>query len=936
VPISSTVPLLIGRDAELVRLDAVLSAVRAGESTALVLHGAPGAGKTALLDWSVSRAPEFRVLRAAGVQAETDIPYAGLHALVAPVLGERTRIPRPQRLALERAFALTEMTGGDRFAVGAALLSLLGGVAEDGPVVCAVDDAQWLDGPTLEAVRFAARRVGHEGVVLLLAARGETAPEVDLAGVERLAVAPLEHAAARELVAERAGAPVAAQVAERIVRSAAGNALALVEILDGLGREQLAGRIDFTEPLPPGASALDLYAARVAALPAGARRALLVTAVAGDAPADVVAAALTRVGTALADLEVAERGLLVERLPGRVRFRHPLAQAATYHAAGGPDRRAAHAAVAAVLGADDPRRPWHLAAAATRPEEEVAAALEDAAARARRQGGAASAAHANLRAAELTPDTGRRARRLVAAADDLLIAGLTANARRALDEALAGPVAPDVDARARAGLAEAELRDGRPRSACTALCEQASLLAAADPARAGLLMMKAAMAAMLAGDTGAWESAAKGAQELLSTQPEPLRALAGGLAAVARLAHGDRHAAPLVEHAMAAVAGLPELLRSGSLTPSGPVEIATLLAQASIWTEQWRPTADVLDGLLAALRDLAAPTAVVYPMTVRAWLDFRRGHWDRALAAAAESVALARHTNQQTGLAAALAIEATVRAGRGDAEACRAGAAHARASIERAGAAGAAVYPSTALSLLALGDGDIATALDELEHARAGTAAAGMREPGAMPWLGDHLEALVRAGRGDDARERIAELRTLPSLADRALGRALVARCEALLGGDAELDNGFAAALELHDRAGVPFERARTLLALGQRRRRARRPSDARAPLREALEIFDTLGARPWSRQARSELRAAGAAVPAATPPVFAGLTAHEVQVAELVAEGRTNREIAAALFIAPKTAEHHLSRVYRKLGIRRRSELARIAADLRPGHVNA
>ncbi len=378
--LASTAPLLIGRAAELARLEAVLSAARARASAALVIHGGPGAGKTALLERAVSRAQGFRVLRAAAVQAETDVPYAGLHELVAPVLEERTRIPRPQRVALERAFALTELTGGDhRFAVGAALLSLLGAVAESDPVVCVIDDAQWLDPPTLEAVRFAARRVGREGLVLLLAARGEAEPEVELPGLERLAVAPLEHDAARQLVAARAGAHVATHVVERIVRSAGGIPLALVEIVTDLTEEELAGQIDFAEPLPPGASAVDLYAARVAGLPPGAQRALLIAAAAGDAPTSVVATALRRGGVALADLEVAERGRLVELAPGGVRFRHPLARAATYHAAGGPDRRAAHAAVAAALPLDDPRRPWHLAAAAAQPDDEVAAALENAA-----------------------------------------------------------------------------------------------------------------------------------------------------------------------------------------------------------------------------------------------------------------------------------------------------------------------------------------------------------------------------------------------------------------------------------------------------------------------------------------------------------------------------------------------------------------------------
>lgn len=311
----------------------------------------------------------------------------------------------------------------------------------------------------------------------------------------------------------------------------------------------------------------------------------------------------------------------------------------------------------------------------------------------------------------------------------------------------------------------------------------------------------------------------------------------------------------------------------------------------------------------------------MYPLTVRAWLDFRAGRWDAALAGVSEAVQLAVDTDQRVPLGGALSVRATIRAARGDADGCRDDAARVPEGFNSILVES---YAHSALGLLALGEADIDGAIEHLARALAATEAAGNREPGARYQVYDLIEAHVRAGNTAEAEALLA--RQAPG--ERRLPGAAAKRCAGLLSDDFEPP--FAAALELHDGLPLPFERARTLLCLGERRRRARRLREARDPLREAMNVFDRLGAEPWSRRARAELRATGASVPVRTPLVFTELTAHELQVAQLAGEGRTNREIAAALFIAPKTVEHHLTRIFRKLGLRRRAELARVAGELR------
>lgn len=914
---------------ELERLRALLRSARECDPGAVVVHGEAGSGKTTLLRAVLAESDGFTVLRAVGVESESDLPYSGLAELLAPVQELRDRIPVPQRQALERALALAEGGVRDRFAVGAATVSLLGAAAERTPVICAIDDAQWVDLASLEAVRFAARRLAGTGVVVIFVTRGDDEPAVDAAGLETLSIGPLPSAAAREIVSRAADGRLDAALVDQIVATAGGNPLALVEMTESLASARLGGWA--VEPLPPGGSAQELFAERIATLPDRAALALVVMAAAGDDRVEFVGPALSRLGLDVADLEAAEELRLVEIENGRLAFRHPLVRSAAYHHAAPPIRRRAHRAVAATLPPGDRRLPWHLAAAAAAPDEDVAAAMEETAKAARRQGGYFTAARAQQQAADLSPDPQKRARRLLAAAEDTQLLGLTERALDMIDEARRLTDAPTIHSLSRTIHADLELRQGHPPLAREILRNEAGR-PGTEVAQAGLLMVKSAFAAMLAGEVSGWRADAERAYTLLTEAGTPLSRLARALCGVAGIAAGDPRAADELMAATIEAAALPALLRHEEAPIAGTVEMCTLAAQAWIWLEEWERACALLDALVGTLRELAAITALVYPLTARAGLDYRLGHWDTALAGASEAIELALDTNQSAALTGALGIRAIVRASRGDAEGCRDDAGRGLELSQRIASPLTTTWARNGLGRLAFASGDIDEAIDQLGLARDGSERAGIVEPGALSFIPELAEALVRAGRPSEAGEAIQQYEARAASTGRRLASATAARVRGLLAADDAIDEPFQRALALHEGVPAPYELARTLLVYGERLRRARRLTESREPLREALSLFEQLGAELWARRARSELRATGAAVPAETPALFALLTAHEVQVAQLVAEGRTNREIAAALFVAPKTVEHHLSRVFRKLGIRRRTELAAVAAELRPG----
>jgi DNA-binding CsgD family transcriptional regulator len=865
--------VLIGREAEQERVLHALETAREGGSVALIVRGEPGIGKTALLQQAIAAAEGMTVLRLRGLEAESQLPFAGLAELCAPVVTLRERLPVAQSAALAGALQLEPAEPQARLAIGAALLGLLALAAEDRPVLCVVDDLQWVDEPSLEALRFAVRRLGAEGVAVLLGQRvahGELAP-----GIEPLELEPLSEEDALALLG-----PMPEPVAQRILATAAGNPLALREIPALLSRDELEGRAPIEGPLPPGSTLERVLARRLEALPDETRRALVVAAAAEVRHGDVVLRALTEAGLDVTALEPAEAAGVVELGPGEVAFVHPLLRAAAYHGAEPVARRSAHRAVAAALPDDDAQRAWQLAAATALPDEAVAQALERAAQGARARTGFGPAAHAHLRAAELTPEPVARARRLVEAARDLLPAGhpdeglaRLEQAERVLAIAERGDVSA-VAAELRTLRAQLALRIGRTAEARELLHAQAERVIDDDPAAAAMLLLLSSLGAMALRDHRGWLADAERALAL-GADVELLAALASLSAGAARMT-------------------LPDVATGRRLLAEGE---------------------EILGADLGMALSLASVGALPYPLAARAQGHLSLGRYNRALADAEEAVALAEQTGQDPALVIALGMLATVHAWHGDEAETVELAGRAVALGDRRRIPLPAVYAKHALSLLAVAGEDAEAAIERLEVVRAEAL------PGNVLWTPHLVDAYVRAGR--DASELVEFYAR--SIEHRRIAPAMLERLRGMTQGDGE--SHFRKALELHEAGPAPFELARTQLAFGEWLRAQDRREEAREVLREALAGFEDVQALRFAERTRRELRAAGASPRAPAERDPAELTPHELRVAQLVAQGLTNRETAAALFVSAKTVEHHLRNVFRKLGIRRRAELARLMA---------
>ena len=739
---------MVGRKDERARLKALLDAAREGRSGALLLHGPPGIGKTELLRDVISLAGDFRLLRARGMESESDIPFAGLAELVTPLLGLLDEIPSIQAVALRGALALGPATPADRFTVPAALLSLLARAADERPVLAIVDDTQWLDEPSLEAFLFAGRRLGQEGVAMIGAIRDD-ATALEVPWLDRLRVGPLGDGEARELL----DAAVAPGVADRLVATAAGNPLALLEIPGLLSAGQLAGREPLEDPLRPGTNVERAFAAAVEALPERARRALLLAAAASTRRLD----ALGRAGLSLADLEPAEAARIVVLAGGELEFRHPLLRSTVYHSAPLGERRAAHAALAAAT--DSAERAWHLAACAVAPDEEVAAELERAALDARARGAHATAARDLARAAQLTPDAGPRARRLLAAAGDAIRCGEAERATGLLDEAaaLTDDPLPAADVERMRG--HVELRRGSPVAAHERLVREADRVRTRDPRRAAAMFLEASVADMMTGDQEAMIASAERARALSAGGEPAVELLATAVIGAGQIALGDASGAALLR------ACEPYLMEAD---PLAIVEIVGMAAHASIWIEDWDAASRVLSRVLGAARAASAVSALIHPLAVQAHLDLRRGRWAAALAGASESAELAEDAGQLALLPQALAALVLVEAGLGHETDCRR---HFARGLELSDD----VYLHAGLGLLELGLGRIPEAIEALETGHRRMLQRGMGSA-VVQLRPDLIEAYVRAGRREEAEAVLARLEADAATAGEAAGRATPGR----------------------------------------------------------------------------------------------------------------------------------------------------------------
>ncbi|MCA6095196.1 LuxR C-terminal-related transcriptional regulator [Streptomyces sp. SCA3-4] len=907
--------MLWGREPECERLGRLLDAARGLRSGVLVLGGEPGVGKSALVDHAVRTAHGLQVRQVRAAETEQGLPFAGLSALLRPWEHEIGRLPPVQAAALRGALALGPPVGGDRFAVAAATLGLLTAAAEGQPMLLALDDFHRMDEASAEAVLFAARRLDREGIAVLI---GTRVPPPEW---ETLHLAGLDTAAATELLTAHGGT-VADDVAERLARDTGGNPLALIELARLLGPDHLTGRAALPVPLPVGRATTALFAPRLADLRPGRRSALLLAALT-DTDVDTVAAAARELGLPPEAVTELDDGGLVTLDGGRVAFAHPLVRSAVVEVAGPARVRAAHGALARVLTgpAHADRRAWHLSASVVGRNEEAAAELERMADRMRDKRAYRIASVSYERAARLTADRERYGRCRFQAAAAAWFAGQFHRARDLVAEATADETDGDWAAEAQYVLGGIELFLGHPGHAVRRLADSAARHRATAVEVAVRRQLDAVLAAYVGNDFPVAAELATAAAAWGSTD-RALTGLAHLLAGVSVLACGDPERGA---HLLQAAVDVPELVRGHGLDGQHAVHAAHELVRVGMPTAAKR----ILDPLVEGLRADAELGMLPYALHIAAVAEAGSGQLNAAFAAASESARLGRETGNPLWHYRGTAVLAYVQAVRGEEDDCRQRAAEARRLGEQLGTTSAR-YIDEALAALefALGHTEAALAhTADVGYFRVCSSALLLTWPGAM----DVAEAHVRGGHRLPHALAAALERTLAGDIAAALpGQAAgLARLRALTTADGdEAEELFGRAVAGYTGAGLRLEAARTQLSWGQRLRRQGGRTAARARLRAAHAGLEAMGARLWAGRALAELRATGLKhLPAAGRPEQP-LTPQEMQVALAVSGGATNREAAAALFLSTKTVEMHLTQVYRKLGLRSRTELARRFAD--------
>jgi signal transduction histidine kinase len=904
--------VLIGRDAECAELSALLDAARASRSAALVLRGEPGAGKTALLEEARARASGMHVLSAKGVESEAELPFAGLHQLMRPALPLLDRLPGPQGAALRGALGLAERGGEDRFLIAVACLTLLSELSEERPVLCLVDDAQWLDEASADALLFVARRLDAEGIVMLFALRNGEARRFEARGVPELEVSELGRDAAEALISRRAGGAVAPAVRRLLVEQSGGNALALVELPTALSELQLAGEEALPRWLPVTPNIERLFLDRVRRLPEPAQKLLSLVAAQESGSLPAVVRAAHAAGIDGDSLDAVERAGLVSRRGSRIDVRHPLVRSAILQGLSTDERRATHLALAGALDDDAgfDERTWHLAAAALGPDADVADALEIVGDRARRRSAHAPAAAALERAAELSVSSEVSGRRLALAAAAAWHAGQPERATALLgraDHLVADPLL-------RADLVhlrgEIQLRCGVLLDACDTLVAGAEEVAPLDVRKALEMLIEAREAAGWAGDNRRTAETGHRAAALPQSDDPTTRFLADLLVGVGKLYEADTAVAlPLVRDVVRRADHVDE-----------PAWVTWAATGAQGLGDEGRAD-ELLRRAIGLARASGAVDKLTYALLTYVLMGLLAGRLGVA-AEAAEGLALAREARLPNAESKHLAMLAWFAAVRGEEDACHASAG---AALELARASGGAFAGSIAewgLGLLALSGGRGEEAIAHLR--RVSDPTPGVGHPYFALLSGpDLVEACALAGRVDAARDAFAVFDGFAQPGAPPWALALSARCRALLADDFEPE--FANALDLHAASDRPLERARTLLLLGERRRRSGNDAEAREPLRAALERFEQLGAAGWAQRTRDVMRAAGEVAGDAAEDLTARLAPEELQMARLVSDGHSNREVAARLFRSPRTIDAQLRRVFAKLNVSSRVELAEL-----------
>jgi hypothetical protein len=862
--------MLFGRDAERSRIAEILDGARNSRSAVLVIRGEAGVGKSALLEAAGSRAGGMRVLRGRGIESEAQLPYAGLHQLLRPVLGEAEQLPAPQARALRAALGLEEGAGGEWFLVSLAVLTLLSDVAEQEPVLCMVDDAHWLDAGSAEALLFAARRLEAERVAILFAAREGDVRTFEAAEFEELRLTGLD-ADASEALLDRRAPELSREARTQLIEGTGGNPLALLELSSTLDEAQLAAAEPLFEPLPISARLERAFLQRVRALSEGAQALLLVAASDDAGSTSPVVGAAARLGAGVEALDEAVRAGLLDVGDQRTEFHHPLIRSAVYHGAPLARRRAAHLALAAVLtgDADADRRAWHRAAAAVAPDPEVVEELEQTGRRAQRRSGFVPASLAFERASALATDERERVRLLIAAGENAWFGGRPERSMRLLERALPMAVRPTERAEIDSWRALIEINVGVPADACELLLRATPAMATVDPERGRYLLCIACLAAGYSSDPAMVVRIGELARDIPVVETPVGRFLAHFLeGAVAFFAEDFAAAAPCLRAAL-------ELADEAHATRSLQMLGLLLLAGgAGLFLADDEAARRLNRRLVQWTRETGALALLTQALPRLALTQIPNGHWSSAAAALEDGIRLARQTGQHQVVAHMESELALLAALRGDEDRCRSLAALSaeRASMRRL--MHVAHTARWALTVLELGRGRPEEAL---VHAREITTL-----PIVLWSAQDRIEAAVRAGDQATARSWLATLAAW-ARSSRTPGALAAARqAEALLcGDDAGAAEAFAAALEIHATADRPFDRARTELALGEHLRRTRRRVEAREHLRAALDGFDALGAASWAERARAGLRASGQTARRRDASTRDEHTAQELQIAQ-------------------------------------------------------
>ncbi|WP_019204290.1 LuxR family transcriptional regulator [Tsukamurella sp. 1534] len=909
---------LIGRDDERARIEGLLADARAEHGGALVLRGEPGIGKSALLDHAAAVAARdgMRVIRAAGVESDSDLLYGGLHQLLLPHVGRLDSIPGPQAAALRGAFGMAEGGAANRFLIAACTLALLADLAEDAPLLCVVDDLQWVDRGSVEALLFAARRFGDDPIAVLFAVR-ETSMPFETPGLDTVPVAPLgARDAARVLALHAPG--IDAGLRARVLHESAGNPLALKELGSLSAESDDPSHADPVGPvgtLPVPLRVQEVFRRQIAALPEPARRALLVAAADSAAPLSLILRVMADLGGTVADLAPAESAGLVH-VGDRIDFRHPLVRAAAYRGEPLPHRLDVHRAYARVGAAGTDRRVWHLVAATPTPDESVAAELDAVAERARHRGGAMAVSVAYERAARLSEETEPRAARIARAAQAAFDAGRPDRAQRLAAEALSLSADPGIRADAIYARGAVAYERVSPRADAELTVEVAESVLRSDPDRAALALYEAAHAARHGAARDLFGRAGALLREFGPPAPwaEVVRALIGW--------------DDMFEGRPGVAVGPVRAIQGSARGGDAELTHAITAGIGGLLIADEDDVVGTVGEMLVGVREEGALGWIPYCLNVLAVARLLRGEFADARACVAEGVAVSEEFGNRTESLALRSIEVWLLAVAGDEDRCRELAERVLPDARDRHRVNADIG-AWGLGMLDLAAGRYDDALAALEAVCTGPAGRDV----VMRAVPDLVEAAARSSAQQRVSGLAAEFETWADAVCRPVARGLALRCRALLAGDDAAGAGaaeaaYGEALRLHERAAGRYDLARTRLVYGQWLRRRRRRTEATALLGAALAGFEDLGAALWAERARGELAALGGSGAERRPvgPLNL-LTPQELQVVRLAAAGRTNKEIAAQLYLSPRTVGYHLYNAYPKLGVAGRSELATVVA---------